>query len=896
MGLSRECFLNQLICLATWRAVAWLRAKGLLLVGLAYLITSPCQAQSIRVERAPSPSWVEAVQPDLNVQLPADQTSQGQHFLLVDEQVRVEDKQRTNYRHYATRALSVQGLESLANLDIRFDPSYQTLTLHQITVLRGDERINKLASAKVRVLQRETELDTLIFDGSRSANVFLEDVRVGDVVEYAYSLRGHNPVFGQLQFGRFAFQWTVPVARVVMRLQWPQGRPVHMRAREGASLPAAASSSSAQGMQAYRWDLSNVAARRVDADAPGWFDPYPQVQWSEFKDWAAVVQWALPLYRLPEVQAAPVQAEIKRIAAAHSTPEARLLAALKFVQTEVRYLGVETGAGSHAPSPPALVLARRFGDCKDKTLLTLALLRGLGLQAHAALVHTSARQSIDDWQPSPSAFNHVLLRVRLPGGDMWLDPTRPPQHGSLKRIGQADFGLALVVVEDSKTLVPMADEATQLSKREIKAVLDSSAGLQAPAKYTVTTTAFGRAAESMRASLSAQTRDSLEKDYANFYAGYFGSVKTAAPMEVVDDKTNNQLTVTEHYLIDKLWQMSDTRKRLEASIEVPDVSALLTSPKTKMRTSPLALAHPVELLHITEVRLPGNWNLKPDRVRIDEPVFELQREEEWQGSTLRLTDRYRSRVSHVQAEGVPRYVEGLEKARQALGYRLHERTAGAAGSTNWAAVLAGALALGGSLWLVWRLSRWDPAQPTALALPVDAQPALTGLSGWLLLALLGMLARLFIVGRTLWKETLPALNLDTWWLVTSPDSASSHVLWGPTLLLGLVSQVVILVTGLLLLALFFQRRTSFPRLFIWCVWATMLAATIELALIQFIPNFPDADRAASWGEWIRGGLTSACWTAYFIKSRRVRLTFLYRLKPVAERGDGVKTVEPAPAT
>jgi hypothetical protein len=888
--------LNQLRGLTALRARAWLRVLTWWLMAWAGLTTLPGHAQSTRVDRAPPPSWVEAVQPDLNAQLPADQTSQGQHFLLVDEQLRVEGKQRTSYRHYATRALSVQGLESLANLDIRFDPSYQTLTLHQIMVLRGQERINKLANAKVRVLQRETELDTLIFDGSRSANVFLEDVRVGDVVEYAYSLRGHNPVFGQLQFGRFAFQWTVPVAQVVMRLQWPQGRPLHMRAREGAAVPAPTSSSSAPAMQVYRWDVSSVAARRVDADAPGWFDPYPQLQWSEFKDWAAVVQWALPLYRLPDVQAPTVQAEINRIAAAQRTPEARLLAALKFVQTQVRYLGVETGAGSHAPSPPALVLARRFGDCKDKTLLTLALLRGLGVPAHAALVHTSARQSIDDWQPSPSAFNHVLLRVRLPSGDLWLDPTRPPQHGSLQRIGQADYGLALVVAEDSKTPVPMADEATQLSKREIKAVLDSSAGLQAPTTYTVTTTAFGRAAESMRASFSAQTRESLEKDYANFYAGYFGSVKTAAPMEVVDDKTNNQLTVTEHYLIDKLWQMSDKRKRLEASIEVPDVSALLTSPKTKMRSSPLALAHPVELLHVTEVRLPGTWNVKPDRVRLDEPVFELQRDEEWQGSTLRLTDRYRSRVSHVQAEGVPRYIEGLEKARQALGYSLHESSAGASGPTNWTAIVVGTLALMALLWLVWALYRWDPAQPTALALPVDAQPQLTGLRGWLLVALLAMLARLFVVGRALWTETLPAMRSDAWELLTARGSASYDALWQPALLMSLVNQLVVVVTGLMLLGLFFRRRSSFPRLFIMCLWATLALATIELLMMEGITNFPAKERAESWVEWARGMLLSICWTAYFVKSRRVRLTFLHRLKPLAVREEGVKAAEPAPAS
>ncbi|MFX8207373.1 transglutaminase domain-containing protein, partial [Acinetobacter baumannii] len=85
-------------------------------------------------------------------------------------------------------------------------------------------------------------------------------------------------------------------------------------------------------------------------------------------------------------------------------PEARLLAALRFVQREVRYLGIEMGANSHAPHPPETVLPRRYGDCKDKTLLTLTLLGRLGIPASPALVHTTERQAAAERLPTPWAF------------------------------------------------------------------------------------------------------------------------------------------------------------------------------------------------------------------------------------------------------------------------------------------------------------------------------------------------------------------------------------------------------------------------------------------------------------------------------------------------------------
>jgi transglutaminase-like putative cysteine protease len=388
---------------------------------------------------------------------------------------------------------------------------------------RGGRPVVKFNPAAVKLLQRETDLDALIFDGSMTASVFLTDVRVGDVIDYAYSLRGHNPVFGQQHFGRFAMQWNVPVARAHSRLLWPLGRELNWRRHNSAAEPAVSVGAT---HREYRWDLRAVQARQVEGDAPAWFDPYPSVQWGEFDDWQAVAKWAAPLYKLPQRALPPVQAEAARIAA--QSPEAgqRLLAALRFVQREVRYLGIETGPGSHAPSPPDRVLERRFGDCKDKALLMVALLRTLGIEADPALVNTAQQRGIEGWLPSPGAFNHVVVRARLDGRELWLDPTRSLQEGDLVTLAQADYGPALVVNEHSDRLVPMAGEQALRHAREVRAVFDSRDGLDKPVKYTVSTVAHGAAADVLRATLASQSREQLQKQYVNFYANYPAKKRT----------------------------------------------------------------------------------------------------------------------------------------------------------------------------------------------------------------------------------------------------------------------------------------------------------------------------------------------------------------------------------
>lgn len=834
------------------------------------------QAGDKQFDIGPAPAWVDLLTPDDAAEPPADQVAAGVHFLLLDQQVRVDGRERVLYQHVAAKALNERGVESLANVDVRFDPSYQRLTLHTITVRRGGRTVARFNPAAVKLLQRETDLEALIFDGSMTASVFLADVRVGDVIDYAYSLRGHNPVFGQQHFGRFSLQWSVPVARAHARLLWPLGRPLNMRHHNGAAEPVVNAGATHRD---HRWDLRAVPARQVEGDAPSWFDPYPSVQWGEFEDWQAVAKWALPLYRLPQgPPPAPVQAEAARMAA--QSPEAgqRLLAALRFVQRDVRYLGIETGPGSHAPSQPARVLERRFGDCKDKALLTVALLRALGMEADPALVNTAQRRGIESWLPSPSAFNHVVVRARLDGRDLWLDPTRSLQEGSVATLAQADYGPALVVNERTDRLVPMAGEQALRHAREVRAVFDSREGLDKPVKYTVSSVAHGAAADALRATLASQSREQLQKQYVNFYANYFAGVAVAAPLEVADDAAANAVTLTEHYVIDKFWQRSDANKRLVAAIDAPELFDYLRQPRTQVRNSPLSLAHPTDLKHVTEVRLPASWSVKPDTTRIEDPAFEFQREERWiEGRTLVLTDRFKSRLDHVAAADVGRYAASIEKARKAVNYELYWSDTPAAKAAppapHWLPAVVGVLALLGCVVLAWRVYLWDP-QPWEAFAPADPL-APRGLRGWLLLVALGVVVSLFRRVRDL-QTLVPSFSADTWLALTAEGGSSYHPLWGPLLLFELVGNLAWVAGYGVLAVLFVQRRSSVPRVFIAVTLGGLLLSGLDLVLAGLIPQAALAASARDWGALFGQGLSAALWTSYFLRSRRVLATFVER--------------------
>jgi transglutaminase-like putative cysteine protease len=850
---------------------AWRSGLLALLVGMA--AWAPSRGQAAEYTVGPVPAWVVPGEPGVATQAQRDKSSDGVAYLLSDSQVLAGKDRRVTYHRLVSTALNASGVESVADIEIPFDPSYQTLVLHSIDIVRDGRVIPKLASARIHVIQRETGLEARIYDGSKTLNVFLDDVRVGDTIDYAYSRIGRNPVFKGRDFGSVALQYGTPVARIRARLLVPQGGKIALAER---NTTARAVVSEHDGWRDYRWEVADTPALTVEEGAPDWYSPYAEVAWSEFPDWSAVARWALPLYRPPAVLDAALGAQVERIRASASTPEARMLAALRLVQGEVRYLGIEIGQNSHAPNPPATVFARRFGDCKDKTLLTLTLLQRLGIEAHAALVNTSLRRGLADRLPAPGVFDHVLVQARIGKRSWWLDPTRETQQADLAHLYQPDYGLALVVDPHTTGLTAMKQHDAPSGARSMHVVLDARAGFDKPMRYTVETVTRGGAAESLRATLASNSRDDLQKRYLNFYANDYPHIAVAAPMQVQDDKPGNRITTRESYTITDLVKPAADGKGKVVDFYTPDIVELLRDPRVTIRKAPLQIAFPVDVSQRTEILLPETWPIKPETVTVADPAFHYERSVKLEGLHLVITQHVQTLVDEVAAADMPRYLANLERARTQTGYELWWNKPPAAAPEasgldrmNWPVALLALGMLGFFAWLASRVYRYDP--PPA----GDRGNRLVGIDGWLVVLALALLLRPLVFVSSLIRLA-PAMSIDRWAALTTYGHPSYNALWAPLLLFELAAAIAQLVFSLLLLVLFFRRRSSFPRAAMLLMAVSLVIRVADLMLATLLPAVTVDPRDVS--QVVGGAVGVALWLAYLWQSERVKSTFVRRYR------------------
>jgi transglutaminase-like putative cysteine protease len=590
------------------------------------------------------------------------ESGEDQHWLLQERQINASENE--TFCHVIRQVLTVSGVQNGASLTLDFNPVYESLTLHWVRIWRGTDHLDRLDASKVKLIRRERDLDQNILTGEQSAVLVLEDVRVNDILDYAYTLKGANPIFG----GRAAFwipvQKTYPVERLLTRILWPTHKRIFARTHACSVQPVAVSKK--DGIE-YTWDLRQVPGFPVEDSLPAWYDPQPWVQLSEYKTWVEVNQWALGLFQSASPLSPELQqkiAEWKRLAG----PEQQVSAVLQFVQDDIRYFGLEIGVNSEKPAEPSSVFTRRYGDCKDKALLFVTILRALGIEAYPVLLNTEARHTIEDWQPSAGAFDHCIAVVRCGDQAYWLDPTMGYQRGPLANHYLPDYGRGLVVSPGTTGLatIPRASALTQTATTEYFQLgrRTESSSLK------IVTVSDGCDAEVLRALFATNRRSEIEKRFTQFYSGLYPGIKMSAPIEIKDDEVHNQIRTTEYYTLPQAWVQVDKSDKYRCDIYPSAIAALLKKPASTERKMPLAVSFPEHQILRTEVTLPNAWSVDPENKTISDPAFFFQKTTRGAGNKLIIQYEYRSLADAVSSDGAARYIQHLAQALESLGVSL----------------------------------------------------------------------------------------------------------------------------------------------------------------------------------------------------------------------------------
>jgi lipoprotein NlpI len=606
----------------------------------------------------PLPAWVVAP-PEPQAGITLAPNNGGRREVLVDFQVNHALPKPQFFARVRSVALDASALGSVSQLQVSFNPAYQSAVLHHASVIRDGQRSERLADARIEPMRREQRLEQQVLDGSETLLVVLTDVRVGDAVELAYSVEGENPIFEGRIAGGMRLAYHSPVDMLHHRWIAPAERRLFTKglAWDGA-MPERSVDGSRQVLSMVRQQVAAIAQEQF---TPPWFKTYPAIDISEYASWSEVDAWAQRLFALPTPTPPSVAAKAASFKDKGLQGQALVSEVLRFVQDEVRYLSVSLGESSHRPKPPQQTLTELMGDCKDKVVLLNTMLRELGFDVKPALVSIQRSRGISIYLPSHDVFDHVVTRLDLDGRTWYLDATMNGQGLTLERRGQPSYGTALVVGAGA-ALQPVPEPPTALNQLEFEHRWDLSQPGR-PTPFELVIKAHGLAAERWRAGLASAGKEAVVQAMTGGYARFLPGLMTAGEATAQDDRTSNIFELKQRFEVPDFGTYSRGYIDTEyAALEMLDV---LTGPTETQRRTPFEVAQPrrVDSRIVITALVPWTFN-PPAPTEVADRQFRYSVRVDRQGPLASFVRRYERRSDEVLPAELTAWREKVALARQ----------------------------------------------------------------------------------------------------------------------------------------------------------------------------------------------------------------------------------------
>ncbi len=571
------------------------------------------------------------------------------------------------YRNSALLHTS-QAVSEGSEIQAQFNPEYQQLYFHKINIIRKGKTINALRPETIRLIQQEQDLRKGILNGQVTAVAIVADTRPGDILDFSYTVKGRNPIFAEKVFGTYAAGWSVDVSRLNIRVLVPKG--IEIETREHRTKLKKKSKKTGKYVE-HRWQGKNIKGLLNEGDYPRWYQRYGWVEFSEYQSWQEVEQWASDMYSSVEQESSAVDAVVNKLLSESTSTEEYLLNALNFVQEDIRYLGLEIGLNSHLPHAPSEVLEKRYGDCKDKSNLLVKILNANNIAANSVLVASDYRHNFQSFLPSPSAFNHVIVRAEINHKPVWLDPTKTFQAGDLNSIGFTHFGAGLVIGgkkdEPIEKIEPMNHRENSIHIKEhfIAKSTNKPASLSIEAHYR------GSAAEQQRYYFATSGTDDIQHRYLNYFAKLYPKIKLKKDLEIKDDAKQNLFIVSESYSIPEFISLNDDL--YSAYFYASGIGISLRVPEQILRETPIDIGDPRVVKHDIIFDMPKKSGLEIDGT----PYKHIQDGFEFSSRSARFGDRFEYKASikvdqaWIDGEGIESYVKASDYIEKDIDFSLN---------------------------------------------------------------------------------------------------------------------------------------------------------------------------------------------------------------------------------
>lgn len=332
------------------------------------------------------------------------------------------------------KVLTEKGRREESAYTLGYNARYARIRFIHVGIIgtNGQERAVDV-SATTKEATDNSSMGSNIFDPmDRNIICTIPGLQVGETVHVKYERVSFKPRAEGIWADFSVLEWSCPYIRSSVSVKSPKELPLaRMAVRNPLGNVTCESRTLEDGSVLRTWVATNSPQAFPEPDMPTFYTQMQNVQVSTASSWNEISRWYWGLCA-PHLARADAQVtnKVREVTAGLAADDfsGRMRAIYDWVAQNIRYMGLtmEDTSPGYAPHDVDITFGNRYGVCRDKAGLLVAMLRIAGIEAYPVLIHKGPKK--DPEVPTPF-FNHAIVAAANPAaGDdsgryMLMDPT-----------------------------------------------------------------------------------------------------------------------------------------------------------------------------------------------------------------------------------------------------------------------------------------------------------------------------------------------------------------------------------------------------------------------------------------------------------------------------------------
>ncbi|MDP2922594.1 MAG: DUF3857 domain-containing protein [Candidatus Omnitrophota bacterium] len=576
-------------------------------------------------------------------------------ILFVDEVIEIKDNNTSVATVYALKQVLKERGKDLAEVELDYDSTDERVELEYARTITPDGKVVYAGAENIRDVSKY--LNFPLYSNARVLIVSMPSVDIGSIIEYKAKIYSSKLINNENFSFVYHLREPFPVGKANFKLVVPKKSNVKMKFfnenyAKGINLAPTKEESDTQTI--YSWKFSEVQPIIPEEGMPQLSYVNPAIGISNFNSWSDAYKWWYGLYKDKIALSEEIKNFVKELIKGAGSDLEKARRIYEFCAQNVRYVAVEYGQSGHEPHKADDIFLNRYGDCKDKAVLLVAMLREAGLSAYPVLIPTRGIYPITE-DFAEVAFNHAIAALVYKDKVIFMD-------GTASTVSFGDIPLddqernVFIIFDDGYKILPTPATIDNAAIYETNIAIDSNE--DALIERKITTTGFFASAQ--RYYLKYTHPQAIEDNIKE------KMVRISPFSKLVDYRIENVDDFTKTPLLRYSFQAKkflNPANNLRVIPLVDDIDIDTSYAGKEERNFPIDFGGIFGKISKTRIKLPANLKVKflPKNREFDTLWFNFKSSYAEIGDTIELCKEFKAKKRFVEINEYKEFKKSLEE-------------------------------------------------------------------------------------------------------------------------------------------------------------------------------------------------------------------------------------------